>query len=80
MLCKYKDILGAPNTGVHSTRIFGFALNDIIGTIAASFIISVVFKKSFLKTLIVVFILGELMHYIFCVDTAFMKLLKDLLG
>lgn len=80
MLCKYKDILGAPNTGIHSRRIFGFALNDIIGTIAVSFIISIVFKKSFLKTLIIVFIIGELMHYIFCVDTAFMKLLKDVFG
>ena len=32
-LCKYKDIFGKPNEGVHSTRIFGLAFWDLFGMI-----------------------------------------------
>ncbi len=77
-LCMYSNILGKPNEGFHSTKIAGFALNDIIGTIFIAVIISKVFKKPFVKTLIILFIVAELMHYSFCVDTAFMKLISGI--
>jgi hypothetical protein len=74
-LCPYKYILGIPNKGVHQYRIFGFALLDIIGTIIGAAILSYFFKWSYFKTLILLFILAEFLHYIFCVPTTVMKLL-----
>lgn len=35
-LCKYKDILGRPNEGVHSFRIFNIAIVDVLLTILAA--------------------------------------------
>ena len=35
-LCKYKDIFGVPNHGIHQPRLFGFAIMDIIPTIIVS--------------------------------------------
>ena len=40
MLCKYKDALGKPKTGIHSYRIFNIAIADVIMTIIAALIIS----------------------------------------
>jgi hypothetical protein len=72
-LCKYKDILGVPERGVHSYRMFNFAIMDVIMTIIASFIISFIFRVSFLWSFVLLFIFGEVLHYIFCVPTTFMK-------
>jgi hypothetical protein len=72
-LCKYKDILGVPGRGVHSYRLFNFAVMDVIMTIIASFIISLIFRVSFLWSFIFLFLFGEVLHYIFCVPTTFMK-------
>jgi hypothetical protein len=55
MLCKYKDILGKPKTGIHSYRIFNIAIADLI---IASLIISYFFKFNFWITLIILFLLG----------------------
>ena len=30
-LCEYKNILGLPNTGLHSFRVFDFAIVDVTG-------------------------------------------------
>jgi hypothetical protein len=78
-LCKYKNIFGEPNQGAHKTRIFGFALVDTIGTIIISFIIAKYYNIDFYKTLIIIFIIGEFFHYIFCVDTFFIKSIKNCL-
>jgi len=75
MLCKYQNLLGKPDEGVHKTRIFGFALNDIILTIILTLIISLIFKTQFLLTLIILFIIGEFLHLLFCVNTKFINLL-----
>jgi hypothetical protein len=74
-LCKYSDILGKPNEGVHSYRLFGIAILDVIMTIVASFIISYFLKFSFLYTLVFLFILGIILHRLFCVKTTVDKLL-----
>lgn len=41
-LDKYKDIAQAPRTGVHSVRIFGLALVDVMATILLTLVIWVV--------------------------------------
>ena len=43
-LCKYKDILGRPNEGVHSFRIFNIAIVDVLLTILAAYILSIFTK------------------------------------
>ena len=74
-LCKYKDILGIPNQGVHSFRIFNIAIVDVLLTILAAYIISYFLKTNFLYTLLFMFILGIISHRIFCVRTTIDKLL-----
>jgi hypothetical protein len=74
-LCKYKNIFGEPGKGVHSYRLFGVAIVDVILTIIAAFIISYFFKYSFIKVLIILFILGIIFHRLFCVRTTVDKLL-----
>jgi|LauGreSBDMM110SN_4_FD.fasta_scaffold506891_1 hypothetical protein len=71
-LKQYKDIFGAPNTGVHRHRFLGLASVDLFMTILASGIIAYVFDLSVLIVFITLFILGEFMHLIFGVDTAFL--------
>jgi hypothetical protein len=74
-LCKYKNIFGKPNEGVHSYRIFNLAIVDILATLIAAFLISYFFKISFFYTSIFLFILGILFHKLFCVKTTIDKIL-----
>ena len=73
--CPYKNILGKPNEGIHSYRFANVAIIDVIMTIIAAFIISAVFAISFWKVLAVSFLLGIVLHRLFCVRTTVDKLL-----
>ena len=77
--CKYKNIFGEPNKGIHSTRIFGVALWDVVFTTIMAFVISKLLKKKFNDMLLLLFILAIIIHYIFCVDTAVNKAIDTLL-
>ena len=74
-LCKYKDILGEPGKGVHSYRIMNIAIVDVLLTILVAFLISYFFKFNFWYTLIIFFLLGIVLHRLFCVRTTIDKLL-----
>ena len=74
-LCKYKNALGVPNEGAHSYRILDFAVVDIIMTILLAILISYFSKISFLYTSIFLFVLGIILHRLFCVRTTVDKLL-----
>lgn len=74
-LCKYKNALGIPGKGVHSFRIFGIAIADVIMTIIAAYIISFFSKWKFIYTLLGLFLLGIFLHRLFCVRTTIDKLL-----
>ena len=74
MPCKYANILGAPGTGVHSIRIFDIAVFDMLLTVIAAYIISKKFKKDFKIVLIILFVLGIIVHRIFCVNTTVGKI------
>jgi len=74
-LCKYKNILGEPGKGVHSFRVFGVAIVDVILTIILAYFISRVCRFHFGYTLLSVFVLGIFLHRIFCVRTTIDKLL-----
>ena len=75
--CKYKDILGKPKTGLHSYRVFNIAIIDLLLTILLAKFIEfyIIKKKPFWKILIVTFIIGIVIHRIFCVKTTVDKLL-----
>lgn len=74
-LCKYKNIFGEPNTGIHTVRIFNIAIFDVLGTIIGGIIIQFFLLRIFsfyidlTLIIIVLFGLGILLHRIFCVRT-----------
>ena len=74
-LCKYKNILGVPGQGPHSYRIFNIAIVDVVLTIILAYIISYIYNISFVKSSITFFILGILLHRLFCVRTTIDKVL-----
>ena len=74
-LCKYKNMLGVPGKGIHSYRVGGIAIADVIMTIIGAIIISYLSGWNFIYTLIGLFILGIILHRLFCVRTTIDKLL-----
>ncbi len=74
-LCKYKNIFGEPKTGIHSYRFLNIAIVDFIFTIFGGFIISKIFNISFFYTIIFLFLLGIILHRLFCVNTTIDKIL-----
>ena len=74
-LCKYKNLFGVPKKGIHSYRLFGIAIVDVIETILGALLFSYIFNYSFLYTTIVFFIIGIILHRLFCVRTTVDKLL-----
>ena len=78
-LSEYKDIFGKPREGVHSYRFMNIAIVDSLATIILGIIISFVFNLDLLPCLFVTFIVGEISHYLFCVDTEIILLVKKFL-
>jgi hypothetical protein len=74
-MCKYKDMFGAPKTGIHSNRMFNIAVWDVVMTLIGALIFYAVFKTNLLFTIIGFFIFGIVMHRLFCVRTTIDKLL-----
>jgi hypothetical protein len=75
MGCPYKYALGIPEQGVHAARFLGIALNDTLMTILAAAIISFFTSYPFLATFLVLFIVGEILHILFGVQTAFLTMI-----
>lgn len=71
----YSEIFGKPNKGVHSYRILDLAIADIIMTIIGAIIISLIFKINLFLTLIFLFLLGIVLHRLFCVNTTINKMI-----
>ena len=68
--CPYKDIFGAPGTGVHSVRVAGIAVVDVVLTLLMAAIASWTFKTPLLQTTVACFLLGIACHRVFCANTA----------
>ena len=78
MLYKYKNIFGKVGTGIHSYRIFNIAIADVLLTIIGAYLIHLFNPKSnFYVILFVLFVLGIILHRIFCVKTTIDKLLFE---
>lgn len=72
---KYSDIFGKPKIGFHSFRLFNIAINDLLGTILISGLISYSFKFNFFLVLFIALLLGIIFHRLFCVNTTINKLI-----
>lgn len=68
-LCQYKDIFGAPRTGVHAYRFLDFAIVDILFTLLGAWLIHKYSGYNLWKTVIVLILFGIFMHWLFCVET-----------
>jgi hypothetical protein len=75
MSCPYADALGTPGEGVHAQRFLGLALNDTIATLVVALLTKWFFDVPLLYSILAWFIAGELLHYAFGVDTAFLKMI-----
>ena len=84
-LCKYANALGEPGKGVHSIRLFNIAVVDVLFTIILALVFALFFKYVikleatftiiFIINLVSLFILGIILHKIFCVRTTIDKIL-----
>ena len=73
-LCKYKHFFGEPGKGKH-THFMGVAMWDVFLTIISGVILSLLFNWNMLYTIIIIFLLGIIVHRIFCVRTKVDKFL-----
>ena len=89
-LCKYRNALGVPGKGVHSVRLGGVAVGgvavggvavggvavvDVLLTIVGAYIIARWAHVSFAWTAAGLFLLGIILHRLFCVRTTIDRLL-----
>ena len=74
-LCPYSEIFGRLGEGPHSYRIANIAIVDVLATLLGAFVISLFFKYNFLYVTVILFILGIILHRLFCVRTTIDKLL-----
>jgi hypothetical protein len=78
-LCRYKDSLGKPGEGLHSYRLFGLAIADVVMTVIGGLIIGYLLDYPASKTILFLFILGIILHRVFCVDTTVDKMLETII-
>jgi predicted Co/Zn/Cd cation transporter (cation efflux family) len=69
MKCPYKSLFGTPGQGPHAKRIFGYAVVDTLATVLLALIIMLFTDYNFIVVFVSLFALGELLHYIFGVQT-----------
>lgn len=72
-LCKYKHVFGVEGQGFHSYRVLNIAVFDVIGTILIAWLISATFNIYFGYVFVAAFILGTILHRVFCVNTTINK-------
>jgi len=72
-LTKYKNIFGAPGTGLHKYKFRGTSIVDYFLTIVGAFIITYFTDIPLVITTIGLFLLGILLHYLFGIETQVLK-------
>ena len=78
MLCQYRNLFGKVGEGVHSYRIANLAVVDILLTVLGAFLIYLMFPMyHFGYILFGLFLLGIILHHIFCVRTTIDKLIFE---
>lgn len=69
MSCPFKNLLGEPKKGVHSTRMFGIAFADTLLTIILALVTTWITKLNFVISLFSWILMGEVLHILFGVQT-----------
>ena len=77
MFCNYSDIFGKVGEGLHSYRIFNIAVIDVIFTIIGAYFLqkSLLKEYKYYEVLLGLFLLGVIMHRLFCVRTTVDKMI-----
>jgi hypothetical protein len=70
-----KKLFGEPKEGIHSYRNFNIAYVDLVATILGSIFLARIMKWNYLYTIIGMFLLGIVLHRMFCVRSTVDKLL-----
>jgi hypothetical protein len=73
MFCKHKDIFGEVKKGAHSYRLFNIAIVDVLATLLVAWLISWSLHYNFVFVLVCLFVIGIIMHRLFCVRTTIDK-------
>jgi len=73
MLCKYRHIFGVEGEGLHSVRILDIAVVDTLMTLLVGAFIAYYAKLNLYLVWVVLFILGILVHRLFCVNSTINK-------
>jgi len=76
VLCPYRNLFGKIGEGVHSYRIANIAIVDVILTILGATVLHLLFPYyRFLTILVLLFLLGIILHRLFCVRTTVDRIL-----
>ena len=83
--CKYRDALGKVGEGAHSYRFLDIAIVDVVLTLLLA-LVTQLFLRAMFKIenvplwliFLVWLIVAEILHYIFCVETTFIKFMRRL--
>ena len=75
MLCQYKNIFGIPGKGVHAWKFMDTAIFDYVGTLFLAVIFARLTGVPLVLSTILMFVLGVVLHVVFCVPTAAVKYL-----
>ena len=67
--CAYRHLFGEPRQGIHAYRILDVAVFDVAVTVAVAAGTSYAFRWPFLYVLVAWFVLGIVVHRMFCVKT-----------
>ena len=84
-LSRYRDVFGAPGTGVHSVRVFDLAIVDVLLTVVLAWLVYVGLRGGkwsmcFPCVLVGAFVVGVAAHAAFGVQTTVHKFLVMLVG
>jgi ABC-type enterochelin transport system permease subunit len=75
MSCPYRNLLGVPGEGVHSYRVFNIAIADVLLLVAFAWLVQKVFGISYALSLLISFLIGVILHRVFCVRTTIDRIL-----
>ena len=73
--CPYRYLFGKPGEGPHSYRFMGLAVVDTLLTLLGALLITYATGYPILLTFIAFFVLGEILHYAFGTQTAFLTMI-----
>ena len=70
-LCKFRDVLGKPGEGLHWSRIpvLDIALNDVLLTAMIALVTAQLNIRRWPYHFLLWFLLAEILHLLFCVQT-----------